>query len=67
MYLRILLQVVGTLFEKYYWTLNGSMQTTLLRLTDTAKDIGEQTMCIFIRYWMQSVMYVDGDCAMNYC
>jgi F-box protein 25/32 len=32
-------QVVGILFEVHYWTLSGSMQTALLRLTDTAKDI----------------------------
>ena len=34
------MQVVGILFEVHYWTLSGSMQTALLRLTDTAKDIG---------------------------
>ena len=36
------LQVLEALFEEKYWTLSGSMQRTLLRLTSTAKDIGKQ-------------------------
>jgi hypothetical protein len=37
-----IVQVIKLLLENYYWTLSGSTQTALLRITDTAKDIGQQ-------------------------
>ena len=34
-------QVVSTLFVNDYWTLSGTMQTTLLKMVVRAKDIGK--------------------------
>lgn len=42
------MQVVMFLFENKFWSLSGSMQSTLLRIAQLAKDIGKITCMKYI-------------------